>query len=92
MSYDSKIKIAPEFDEIKQIDKDSGLYLATKNKKQGVVNSNGSIVLYLEYDQIGVNSSQYMSNTIKINIYCTTNVYQPKRMEHGKYLIRQEKI
>lgn len=65
MSYDSTTKISPEYDEIKQIDKDTGLYLVTNNKKQGVINNSGNIIIYLEYDQIGIDSSKYNSNNIK---------------------------
>ena len=65
ISYDANTKISPEYDQIKQIDKDTGLYLVTNNKKQGVVNSNGSIVIYLEYDQVGIDATKYTSNKIK---------------------------
>ena len=64
MSYDPNTykaitKILPEYDNIKQIDKNNGLYLVTNNKKQGVVNQNGSVIVYLEYDQIGIDKSRY---------------------------------
>lgn len=59
MLYDSTTKISPKYDSIKQIDKNSGLYLVTNNQKQGVINENESIVVYLEYDQIGIDGTQY---------------------------------
>lgn len=34
MSYNATTKISPEYDNIKQIDKDNGLYLVTKNKNK----------------------------------------------------------
>lgn len=58
----SKNKINPEYDDIKQIDRDLGLYLVTNNQKQGVINENGSIVVYLEYDQIGVDGTKFINN------------------------------
>ena len=79
MSYDSTTKINPEYDEIKQIDKDSGLYLATNNKKQGVINANGSIVLYLEYDQIGIDGTKFNSNNIKNQYLLYDNCIPVKR-------------
>ena len=78
MSYDAKTKISSEYDKIKQIDKDNGLYLVTNNNKQGVVNSNGSIILYLEYDQIGVDTTKYASNKIK-NQYLLYNKCIPAK-------------
>lgn len=84
MAYDAKTKIAntkisPEYDEIKQIDKDTGLYLVTNNKKQGVINNSGNIVIYLEYDQIGVDSSKYSSNNIKNQYLLYDNCIPVKR-------------
>ncbi len=51
-----------------QIDKDTGLYLVTNNNKHGVINSTGSIIVYLEYDQIGIDSNRFSSNNIKKSI------------------------
>lgn len=84
IAYDSKTKtatskISPEYDEIKQIDKDAGLYLATNNKKQGVINNSGNIVIYLEYDQIGIDSSKYSSNNIKNQYLLYDNCIPVKR-------------
>ncbi len=55
---DGVTKVKLEYDDIKEIDKNLGLYLVTSNNKQGVVNKNGKIIVYQEYDQIG------LSNTI----------------------------
>lgn len=65
MSYDATTKISPDYDQIKQIDKDAGLYLVINSNKQGVINDSGSIIVYLEYDQIGVDASRFNSNNIK---------------------------
>ena len=64
---DGITKIKLEYDDIKEIDKNLGLYLVTSNNKQGVVNRNGKIIVYQEYDQIG------LSNTI--NDENVTNKY-----------------
>lgn len=84
MSYDANkgnaiTKISPEYDEIKQIDKDTGLYVATNNKKQGVINSTGSIVVYLDYDQIGVDSTKFNNNNIKNQYLLYDNCIPVKR-------------
>ena len=62
MLHNATTKISPDYDDIKQIDKDSGLYLVKNNNKYGVINSNQSIVVYLEYDQIGINNSKYSAD------------------------------
>lgn len=58
-------KIQPDYEEIKQIDKDLNLYLVKNNNKYGVINQNGNIVIYLEYDKIGIDTTQFASNRIK---------------------------
>ncbi len=75
MLYDSSTKINPQYDSIKQIDKDTGLYLATNNGKYGVINGSGSIVIYLEYDQIGIDAQTYASEID--NQYLLYNKYIP---------------
>lgn len=58
-------KISPQYDALKQIDKDLNLYLATTNNKKGVLERNGKILIYLEYDEIGVDTTQFPTNDIK---------------------------
>lgn len=83
MSYTSETKISPQYDAIKQIDKNNGLYLVTNNKKQGVINDHGSIVIYIEYDQIGINASQFANNDIQ-NQYLLYNKCIPVK-QNGKW-------
>lgn len=56
---DGITKVRLEYDDIKELDKNLGLYLVTSNNRQGVVNNNGKIIVYQDYDQIG------LPNTIK---------------------------
>ena len=65
ITKDGDTRVSPQYDALKQIDKDRNLYLATNNKKSGVIERNGKILIYLEYDQIGVNKTQFPSNDIK---------------------------
>lgn len=51
---DGITKVRLEYDDIKELDKNLGLYLVTSNNKQGVVNRNGKIIVYQDYDQIGL--------------------------------------
>lgn len=83
-TYQAITKIIPEYDNIKQIDKNSGLYLVTNNKKQGVINQNGSVIVYLEYDQIGIDKSKY--NDIK-NTYLLYDKCIPVKLNNKWGLI-----
>lgn len=67
ISKDGTTKIKPDYDEIKQIDKDKGLYLVSNNSKYGVINKNGKLVIYLEFEKIGIDPTQFTSDNIKNN-------------------------
>ncbi len=56
-----------QFDEIKLLDKDLRLYLVKNNDRYGVLDNNGQIVIHLDYNSIGINSSLFPSNNIKNN-------------------------
>lgn len=65
LSSDGTTKIEPNYNEIKQISSELNYYLVCNNKKYGVINQNGNIVIYLEYDQIGVDESKFATNGIE---------------------------
>ena len=65
LSADGITKIEPNYDEIKQISKELNYYLVSNNKKYGIINQNGNIVVYLEYNQIGIDKSKFPSNNIE---------------------------
>lgn len=65
ITKDGDTRVSPQYDALKQIDKDKNLYLATNNKKSGVIEKNGKILVYLEFDQIGVDTTQFPTNDIK---------------------------
>lgn len=54
-------KISVKHDEIKSINKNAGLYLIKSNDKYGVINNNEAIIIHAEYDEIGVDLSDYSS-------------------------------
>lgn len=58
-------KIAPTYDALKQIEKKRNLYLATNNGKSGIIEKNGKILIYLEYEKIGVDLTDFATNDIK---------------------------
>lgn len=62
---DATTKIEPNYDSIKQIDKDSDIYLVSNDGKYGVINGNGKTIIFLEYTEIGIDSSQFIDDNIK---------------------------
>ncbi len=83
LSADGKTKIEPNYTEIKQISKDLNYYLVNNNDKYGVINQNGNPVIFLEYDQIGIDEEDFISNDIE-NPYILFDSCIPV-MQNGKW-------
>jgi hypothetical protein len=66
------------YDSLKLIDSDLDLYLAERDGKYGVLDSKGNIKIYIEYDEIGIDSSKFSQNNIK-NKYLLVNNLIPVR-------------
>lgn len=76
-----KTKVTPQYDALKQIDKDLNLYLVTTNGKSGVIEKNGKILIYLEYEQIGIDTTQFPTNDIKNKYILFDNAIPVKQNE-----------
>ena len=61
----SSTKISPQYDEIKVLDRNSGLYVIKVSNKYGVIDNSGTNVIYPEYEQIGINASQFPNDNIE---------------------------
>lgn len=64
-------KIQPQYASIKQIDKDKGFYLVSKDtdlgvgkERYGIVNKNDRVVIYTEYEKIGIDKSTFPADGI----------------------------
>ena len=62
------------------IDSDTGLYIAKRDNKYGVIDSRGNIKIYIEYDQIGIDNTSFAQNDIK-NKYLLDNGMIPARKD-----------
>ena len=65
LSSDGTTKIEPNYNEIKQISSELNYYLVNNESKYGIINQNGNIVVYLEYDEIGIDESKFNTNGIE---------------------------
>lgn len=79
MSSEGAQKIEPNYQEIKLIDNDIRLYFVQSNNLCGVLDRNGKRVVYIEYNQIGIDSSLYPSNHIKNNMFLFENCIPVKK-------------
>ena len=72
ISPEGNTKIAPEYDSIRLIHKDLELFLVTKDNKQGIMKEDidiptGKVVLYPEYEKIGIDVTDFPKNDFKNN-------------------------
>ena len=57
--------IAPsEFEKISLLDAENKLYLVEKNKEYGVLNKKGEILIYAEYDEIGIDVEDFVKEEV----------------------------
>ena len=63
---EATVKVAFEYDSLKLIDNSIGLYLVENNRKYGVLDKTGKILINLEYDKIGIeNPKLFPTDNIK---------------------------
>ncbi len=66
ITKDGVTNIPLEYQEVKLLDKDARLYYVKKTDKfKGVTNKKGNMVLYVEYDEIGIKASLFPTDDIK---------------------------
>lgn len=81
------------YEDIKLLDKDSGLYIVKNSDKYGVINKDGVEVLYIEFDQIGVDKSQYPSlGNENQYLFYDTIIPVSRDDKWGLYNVRGEEI
>ena len=85
---DGITKVKPSYDAISEIDKNYGLYLVTSGQKQGVVNQNGKIIVYQDYDQVGLDKDN-QDNNVK-NRYLLLNNCIPVKANNKWGLIDKD--
>ena len=68
------------YDSIELMDSDAGLYVVKRDDKYGVIDTRGNIKIYVEYDEIGIDPSQFEKNDIK-NGYILVNNLIPVRKD-----------
>ena len=94
MTKDAQIKVNINYDEIKIIDNQNGLYLVKQNNSYGVINTDGQPIIDPDYKQIGIDISKYAQNGVE-NKYILLDEVIPVRNQDDLwafYNINGEKI
>lgn len=74
VSKTKETKVQLIYDSIELMDSDSQLYVVSKDKKYGVIDFSGKTKIYIENDEIGVDSSKFSQNEIKNNYILADNL------------------
>lgn len=80
ISKTGDMKVQLLYDDLQLMDTDAGLYLVKNENKYGVIDINGKTNIYIEYDEIGIDSSKFAKNDIKNN-YILVNKLIPVRKD-----------
>ena len=61
------------------MDSDAGLYLAKRDENFGVIDINGNIKIFIEYDQIGIDITKFTNNNIRNKYILVDNLIPVKK-------------
>lgn len=81
LSKDGESKIGLRYDEIGLIDTRQRLYYAKNDNLMGVLNGNGRVIVYLEYNALGFNRENFPYENVKNNMYVYDNCIPIMKLE-----------
>ena len=82
LSKAGQTKVQIMYDSLTLMDSDAGLYVASRDKKYGVIDTNGVIKIYIENDQVGVDTSKFTENNIKSKYLLVDNLIPVKKGDY----------
>ena len=74
MSQNKETKVQIIYDSIELMDLDTGLYIAKRDNKYGVIDLKGNIKIHIENEQIGMDISNFKQNDIKSKYILVNNL------------------
>lgn len=78
-SNTGQTKVNIMYDSITLMDSDAGLYIASRDNRYGVIDTNGVIKIQVENDQIGIDISRFTQNNIKSKYLLADNLIPVKK-------------
>lgn len=79
VSKTKETKVQLIYDSIELMDSDAQLYVVSKDNKYGVVDFSGKTKIYIENDEIGIDSSKFSQNEIKNSYILADNLIPVKK-------------
>ena len=81
MGNKGETKVQIMYDSIDLMDGDAGLYVASNDKKYGVIDTRGNIRVYIENDEIGMDITPFAQNNIKNKYILAGNLIPARKGE-----------
>ena len=75
-------KVQLIYDSIELMDSDAALYIVKKDNKYGVIDFQGNIKVYIENDEIGIDTSKFAQNNVKNNYLLVDNLIPIRREKY----------
>lgn len=82
LSKTGQTKVDIIYNSITLMDSDAGLYVASRDKRYGVIDTKGVIKIYIENDQIGIDISKFTQNNIKSKYLLADNLIPVKKGDY----------
>ena len=82
LSKTGQTKVDIIYNNITLMDSDAGLYVASRDNRYGVIDTNGVIKIYIENDQIGIDTSRFTQNNIKSKYLLADNLIPVKKGDY----------
>ena len=82
LSKNGQTKVDIIYSSLTLMDSNAGLYIASRDNRYGVIDTNGVIKIYIENDQIGIDTSRFTQNNIKSKYLLADNLIPAKKGEY----------
>ena len=82
LSKNGQTKVDIIYNSITLMDSDAGLYVASRDNRYGVIDTNGVIKIYIENDQVGIDISRFTQNNIKSKYLLSDNLIPVKKGDY----------
>ena len=79
LDISGETNIGLRYDEVGLIDGQAGLYYVKNDNLYGVLNRKGRVIVYIEYDDIGINRNIFPLDNIKNNMFLYNNCIPLKK-------------
>lgn len=82
LAKNGQTKVDIIYNSLTLMDSDAGLYVASREGKYGVIDTNGVIKIFIENDQVGVDTTRFSQNNLKSNYLLADNLIPVKKGDY----------